>query len=70
MQQQAADGLRQQSFYQVKLTLSGKLSDRAKNYRLIPGMQVTAEIKVGERRIIEYLIDPLIKALDESLNEP
>jgi len=70
MQQQSADGLRQQSYYQVKLTLSGKLSDRAKNYRLIPGMQVTAEIKVGERRVIEYLIDPLIKALDESLNEP
>lgn len=70
MQQQSPDGLQQQSYYQVKLALSGRLSARAQNYRLIPGMQVTAEIKVGERRVIEYLIDPLIKALDESLNEP
>lgn len=58
------------SYYHVQLSVSGRLAPRAENYRLVPGMRVTAEIKIGKRRIIEYLIDPLIKALDESLNEP
>ena len=58
------------SWYHVQLGLSGRLLPRAGNYRLVPGMQVTAEIKVGKRRIIEYLTDPLIKALDESCKEP
>ena len=33
-------------------------------------MEVQAEIKVGSRRIIEFLIYPLIKALDETAREP
>ena len=33
-------------------------------------MEAQAEIKTGKRRIIEYLIYPLIKALDESIREP
>ena len=41
-----------------------------KGFRLIPGMEVQAEIKVGSRRIIEFIIYPLIKALDETAREP
>ena len=33
-------------------------------------MKVQAEIKVGRRRIIEFIIYPLIKALDETVREP
>ena len=33
-------------------------------------MEVQAEIKVGSRRIIEFLTYPLIKALDETAREP
>jgi hemolysin D len=32
------------------------------------GMSVTAEIKVGKRRIIEFFIYPLIKYLDEGVS--
>ena len=32
------------------------------------GMSVTAEIKVGKRRIIEFFIYPLIKYLDEGIS--
>lgn len=32
-----------------------------------PGMAVTAEIKTGERRVIEFFISPFIKHVDESL---
>jgi hemolysin D len=36
---------------------------------LTPGMAVTAEIKTGRRRIISYLLSPLIQHANESLHE-
>jgi hemolysin D len=36
---------------------------------LSPGMAVTAEIKTGSRRIISYLLSPLLKYKQESLRE-
>jgi hemolysin D len=36
---------------------------------LSPGMAVTAEIKTGSRRIIEYLLSPLRKYREEILRE-
>ena len=40
-----------------------------KPIRLAPGMNVTAEIKTGKRRVIEYLLSPIEKAGRESLRE-
>ncbi len=40
-----------------------------KRVNLSPGMVVTVEIKTGERRIIEYLLSPLLEAAQESLRE-
>jgi hemolysin D len=37
--------------------------------RLSPGMNLTAEIKTGERRVIEFLLSPVLKAGRESLRE-
>jgi hemolysin D len=37
--------------------------------RLTPGMAVTAEIKTGRRRIISYLMSPLVQNVSESLHE-
>ena len=34
-----------------------------------PGMAVTVEIKTGKRRVIEYVISPLLRYKDESLRE-
>ena len=36
---------------------------------LTPGMAVTAEIKPGQRRVIEYLLSPLLRYKQESLRE-
>lgn len=68
-QEQGAMG-QTQSFYHGRILISGKLVNVPDNFRLIPGMEINAEIKVGKRRIIEYIIHPLIKALDESIREP
>jgi hemolysin D len=36
---------------------------------LTPGMVITAEIRTGRRRIISYLLSPLLKYGHESLHE-
>jgi hemolysin D len=36
---------------------------------LSPGMAVTVEIKTGERRIVEFLLSPLLRYKQESLRE-
>ncbi|WP_372400730.1 HlyD family type I secretion periplasmic adaptor subunit (plasmid) [Azospirillum sp. HJ39] len=53
----------------VKL-LTTTLDNVPSNFRLIPGMPVTADIKVGERRIITYFLRPILRGVDESLREP
>jgi hemolysin D len=40
-----------------------------KSIRLGPGMNVTAEIKTGRRRVIDYLLDPLKQHASESIRE-
>lgn len=37
--------------------------------QLIPGMAVTAEFKIGKRRIIEFFLAPLLRAKSESIRE-
>ena len=58
------------SYYPATLTLSQKdmLID-GKRVRLSPGMNITAEIKTGKRRIIEFLLSPVQRAGSESLRE-
>ena len=40
-----------------------------KRIALSPGMNVTAEIKTGKRRVIEYLLSPVQKTVTESMGE-
>jgi HlyD family secretion protein len=55
----------------VSLQDGGRLNGKAADLvRLLPGMSVTAEIKVGERRVISYFLYPLIRGLDNSIREP
>ena len=44
-----------------------KVEDKTVN--LSPGMAVTVEMNMGKRRLIEYLMSPLLKYKDESLRE-
>ena len=45
------------------LNVDGKMIRRA------PGMSLTAEVKTGKRRVIEYLLSPIQKAGGEGLSE-
>jgi len=36
---------------------------------ITPGMTVTADVKVGQRRVIEYFLGPILRYKDQSLRE-
>lgn len=58
------------SYYPAILNLNQKemLID-GKRIKLSPGMNITAEIKTGKRRVIEYLLSPVQRVGSESLRE-
>lgn len=58
------------SYYPAMLTLEAKsMNVEGKLVPLSPGMNITAEIKTGQRRVIEYLLSPVQRAGSESLRE-
>ena len=55
--------------YEIKITPKEvTLKVEGEDKPIEPGMSVTAEIKVGKRRIIEFFIYPLIKYMDEGMS--
>ncbi len=59
------------AYYMGKISVgSTQLKKMPEKARLLPGMTLTAEIVVGKRSVISYLLWPLTKALDESMQEP
>lgn len=60
----------QELVYAARISLDGtrmQIDDRLVS--LAPGMAVTVEIKTGTRRIMEYLMSPLLRYKQESLRE-
>ena len=58
------------AIFPATLTLQRATIDvDGKRIRLSPGMNVTAEIKTGRRRVIDYLLSPVQQAVSESLGE-
>jgi hemolysin D len=56
--------------YTATLTLSSRtLRVDGRDVPLAPGMALSAEIKTGKRRVIEYLLSPLQQTASESLRE-
>ncbi len=49
--------------YQLPNTVNGKQG------RILPGMTVAADVKVGSRRVIHYFLGPMLRYRDQSLRE-
>ena len=59
------------SFYRVLVDVrEADRSPHPERLHLIPGMTVTAEMKVGDRSVISYFLYPILRGLDESIREP
>lgn len=57
-------------YYRVLVDLSDThLRLPPERTQLIPGMAVTAELKVGKRTVISYFLYPLLRGLDEGIRE-
>jgi HlyD family secretion protein len=57
--------------HRVAIELQSPRIDRQPaNRSLFPGMTVTAEIHLGKRRLINYLLHPILRGLGESFREP
>jgi hemolysin D len=66
----ANPGAQTELAYPARVTLLQdwiSVGDRREQIR--PGMRVSAEIKTGERRVIEYLLSPVIQAVKEAGRE-
>ncbi len=58
------------AYYPARLILSWRdLQVDGKRVGISPGMTITAEIKTGERKIFEYFLSPLKRAVYEGLRE-
>ena len=67
----AAAGQGTDAYYVSRIDLgAGTLKSMKRHTRLLPGMTLTAEIMVGKRTVLSYLIWPLTKGLDEASREP
>ncbi len=56
--------------YRLLLTMErDTIMVQGREVKLIPGMEVTAEIKTGKRRLIEFFMAPLLQHGKESLRE-
>ncbi len=59
------------SYYLGRIDLGDKkLEKLPQGARLLPGMTLSAEIVVGKRTVMSYLLWPLTKAVGESMQEP
>ena len=48
---------------------SSYLESQGRQHRLAPGMQVSAEVNLGSRTVLEYLLSPIQKTVSEAARE-
>ena len=59
-----------QAIFPARLVLSqAELAVEGKRVRLGPGLNLTAEVRVGKRKVIDYLLSPATQSLNESMRE-
>jgi HlyD family secretion protein len=57
--------------YRARVALTeAKLRNLPPGFELRPGMRLVADVKIGRRSILKYVLNPLTRVLDESLHEP
>ncbi len=59
------------AYYLARITIGEpRLENMKADARLLPGMTLSAEVVVGDRSVISYLVWPLTKGLHEAIREP
>jgi HlyD family secretion protein len=59
------------AYYRVRISVDAiKLIDVPSTFRLIPGMTLVADVKVGTRALGTYLIGGMVRGVGEAMREP
>lgn len=70
-EQTATPGQPPAPFFKARILLADtRLNATDVPVRLLPGMTVSTEIKVGNRTVISYFLYPLLRGLDNAIREP
>ncbi len=57
--------------YRARIALTEtKFRNLPPGFALRPGMRLVADVKIGRRSILQYVLNPLTRVIDESLHEP
>ena len=58
-------------FFKTRIAVDQvKLHDVSAGFRIAPGMPVTADIKVGKRTVLTYLLGRVLPVASEGMREP
>jgi len=59
------------TYYRARIGIDRvDLHDTPPNFRLMPGMPVTADVKVGKRTVMSYLLGRVLPVVSEGMREP
>ncbi len=59
-----------ESFYRVRIrTPESRIKRNGEEFPIIPGMVASVDILTGKKSVMEYILKPLIKTLDNAMNE-
>ena len=59
------------AFYKARVRLtSTALRNVPEGFRVIPGLPLSGDVKVGSRTVVSYLLRPILRGLGESMREP
>jgi hemolysin D len=60
-----------QPYYRARIAIDRiALHDVPSGFRLMPGMPVTADVKVGKRTVLQYLLERILPVTKEGMREP
>ncbi len=56
--------------YKLRLKMKqNSMNINGRDVDLLPGMSVTAEVNTGKRKLIEFVLSPLLRKANESMGE-
>jgi len=59
------------AYYKVRCSIDEEhFMNTGPNFRLIPGMTLEADMKVGKRSVLAYVVSGVLRGFDESMREP
>ena len=60
-----------ESYYRARIAIDRvDLHDTPPDFHVTPGMPVTADIKVGKRTVLQYLLGRVLPVASEGMREP